>query len=234
MPSSIPSPPAPLGRVTTLPSLHWLLWPLYRLFLRGFFRLQVWGMEKLPATGPLVLAPKHYSRWDPLLIGVLSRTPCWFMTTADEFGGFQGWLIRWFGAFPVDVEHPKPSSFRYALELLQAGQKLVLFPEGGIVRDRPLKPLKSGIGRLVLQAEKTSADIPKIPIFPVALHYQPDAVWRAKIVVAVGDPIYAPDPATGDEKRLAQTLVSELETALRVELAQAKAAIAPDDEAPSV
>jgi len=39
------------------------------------------------------------------------------------------------GAFPIDVNHPKIASFRYAIERLQARKKLMLFPEGGIVRD---------------------------------------------------------------------------------------------------
>jgi hypothetical protein len=38
------------------------------------------------------------------------------MTNANQFEGFQGWLIQRLGAFPVDLNHPKVSSFRVAID----------------------------------------------------------------------------------------------------------------------
>uniref|UniRef100_A0ACD5GP18 Lysophospholipid acyltransferase family protein n=1 Tax=Desertifilum tharense IPPAS B-1220 TaxID=1781255 RepID=A0ACD5GP18_9CYAN len=87
-------------------------------------------MENLPDTGPVVLAPKHYSRWDPLAIALLSIEPLYFMTNANQFSGVQGWFIQRLGAFPVELNRPSLSSLRCAVELLQQGKKLVLFPEG--------------------------------------------------------------------------------------------------------
>ncbi len=110
-----------VDRVSVVPWLYWLLVPLHRIFLSLYFgQIIIEGMEHLPAQGPIVLAPKHYSRWDPLLIALLSLEPLWFMTNANQFSGVQGWLIQRLGAFPVDLSHPKVSSFRYAIELLHA------------------------------------------------------------------------------------------------------------------
>jgi 1-acyl-sn-glycerol-3-phosphate acyltransferase len=146
----------------------------------------------LPVNGPLVLAPKHFSRWDPLVLGVLSLEPFWFMTNANQFVGVQGWFLRRLGAFPVDLNRPKLASFRLTIALLQAGKKLMLFPEGGIVRDQPVRSLKPGLARLVMQAE---ANLPSvaIPVVPIALHYSPGAVWRSDVTIQIAPPLYLKD-----------------------------------------
>ena len=100
-------------------------------FLKLYFGdIVIRGLEHLPESGSVVLAPKHFSRWDPVVLASLSNEPLRFMTNANQFEGFQGWLIQRLGAFPIDLNHPKVSSFRCAIELLQAGKKLVIFPEG--------------------------------------------------------------------------------------------------------
>jgi 1-acyl-sn-glycerol-3-phosphate acyltransferase len=207
-------PPDPLGRVSVAPWLYWGLFPIHRVFLRSYFQISIQGVEQLPASGPVIFAPKHYSRWDPVLLGLLSREPLWFMTNANEFGGFQGWLVRRLGAFPMDVDHPKASSYRYAINLLQAGKKMVVFPEGGIVRDHVLRPLKPGLARLVLQAEKTAPEPISIPIVPIALFYKPDAIWQAKIVIHVGTPLHASDFQQGNDRQTAHALTQALQAAL--------------------
>lgn len=198
---------------TVVPWLYWSLLPVHRLFLRLYFsQLVIQGAEHLPAQGPLVLAPKHYSRWDPVIIARLSREPIWFMTNANQFGGVQGWFIQRLGAFPVDLNRPRVSSFRYAIDLLAAGQKLVLFPEGGIVRDQPLRNLKPGLARLVLQAETRTPE--PIPILPIGLRYDPDPVWRGRVYLQIGPPLYSRDYRRESEKQTAQALTTALQAAL--------------------
>jgi 1-acyl-sn-glycerol-3-phosphate acyltransferase len=193
------------------------------MILRLYFsQVVIQGMEHLPVTGPVVLAPKHYSRWDPLVLALLSRQPFWFMTNANQFFGIQGWLIQRLGAFPVDPLHPKPSSLRYAIALLQAKERLVLFPEGGIVRDRPLRPLKSGLARLVMQAEAIAPALGSIAIVPIALHYQPTSQWRAKIIIRICPPLYATTYRQKTNKLSSQAITQALEDALLSGLGQIK------------
>ncbi|XGV98979.1 MAG: lysophospholipid acyltransferase family protein [Leptolyngbya sp. BL-A-14] len=214
---------ATLDRVSVVPWLYWLLLPVHRLFLSLFFSsIVIHGSQHLPTQGPLVLAPKHYSRWDPFVLAVLSVEPLWFMTNANQFSGLQGWFLPRLGAFPVDVEHPKPASFRYAIELLKAQKKLMLFPEGGIVRDQPLRSLKPGLARLVLQAQAAASASAAIPIVPIAIRYKPAPVWRSHITIVIRPSLYASHFSQSSEKQLAQAITAALEASLLEGLAESQ------------
>ncbi len=206
---------ATLDQVTVVPWLYWLVLPIHRLFLSLYFSsIVIQGSQHLPVQGPVVLAPKHYSRWDPFVLALLSVEPLWFMTNANQFSGIQGWFIQRLGAFPVELNQPKIASFRYAIALLQAQKKLMLFPEGGIVRDRPLRSLKAGLARLVLQAEATALEPVQIPLVPIAIHYSPSPRWRSQVRIDVSPPLYTCNYQQDTDKKTAQALTEALETAL--------------------
>jgi 1-acyl-sn-glycerol-3-phosphate acyltransferase len=189
--------------------------------MAGYFaKITFEGLEHLPSHGPCVLASKHYSRWDPIVLGALLPGPLWFMTNANQFSGIQGWLIQRVGAFPVDLAKPQLASLRKTVELLQQKEKLVIFPEGGIVRDQPLRDLKPGLARLVLQAERTASPQLSIPIVPIALHYNPTAGFRSSLTVKILPPLYSRDFEQGGDKQTAQALTVGLEAALRQGLAE--------------
>jgi 1-acyl-sn-glycerol-3-phosphate acyltransferase len=112
------------------------------------------------------------------------------------------------------LNHPKISSFRCAVELLQNGKKLVLFPEGGIVRDQPLRPLKTGLARLVLQAEAQSHEELAIPIIAIALRYDPGAYPRARVFIHISPPLYTQEYRKENDKQTALALTQALQVAL--------------------
>lgn len=203
-----------LEQVSVVPWLYWTLLPFHRLLVSLYFRqIVIHGFEHLPINGPTVLAPKHFSRWDPVVLELLSVEPLWFMTNANQFEGVQGWFIRRLGAFPVDLNRPKVSSFRTAIALLQSGKKLVLFPEGGIVRDQPVRPLKTGLARLVLQAEAALGE-GSIPIVPISIRYQPGAQFRAAVSIHIAPPLYSANFHQADEKQTAQLLTQAVQAAI--------------------
>lgn len=201
--------------VSVTPWLYWSLFPVHRVFLNLYFsEIVTKGLENLPEFGPVVLAPKHFSRWDPLVLALLSTEPLRFMTNANQFEGFQGLVIQRLGAFPINLNHPTVSSFRCAIELLQARKKLVMFPEGGIVRDQPLRPLKTGLARLVLQAEAMAPEGLAIPIVPISLRYEPGAYQGARIFIHISPPLYAQEYRQENDKQTALALTQALESAL--------------------
>ncbi|HEY9596979.1 MAG TPA: lysophospholipid acyltransferase family protein [Cyanophyceae cyanobacterium] len=204
---------SPTASVT--PWLYSSIFPIHRIFLSTYFsEIIIQGSDHLPEFGPVVFAPKHFSRWDPLIVALLSTEPLFFMTNANQFEGIQGWFLKRLGAFPVDLNHPTISSLRCVIELLQAGKKLVLFPEGGIVCDQPLRPLKTGLARLVLQAEGMSSQALIVPIVPIALHYEPGAYFRAKVIINIGSPLYTQDYRQETDKQTAIALTQALQASL--------------------
>ena len=189
-------------------------------FLPLFFRrIQVTGQENIPATGPVILAPTHRSRWDSLLLPYatgrcVTGRDLRFMVTKTECRGLQGWFIRRLGGFPVDTQHPSITSLRHAVELVEDGEMLVIFPEGGI-RKGKLHPLKPGTGRLALTAESSHPGL-GIKIVPIGINYsQPDPNWGTDVSIHIGSAIAVADYTNGCVKRDAKRLTSDLAHALQ-------------------
>jgi 1-acyl-sn-glycerol-3-phosphate acyltransferase len=138
--------------------------------LPAFFgKVAVRGREHLPLEGAVLLAPTHRSRWDALLLPHaagrrITGRDCRFMVTRDEMRGGQGWFLQRLGCFPVDQGRPTLASLRLAVNLLQRGEQLVLFPEGRIHRlNQPLR-LQQGLARLAQLARSQGVDVPVVPV----------------------------------------------------------------------
>jgi len=192
--------PAVIGPSQVSPWLIKLIYPLGSKFLHWYFgSITIHGQENLPTSGPIILAPTHRSRWDAILLslaagrGVTGRD-LRFMVAVTEVQGLQGWFIRHLGGFPVDVKRPEISSLSYSVQLLQAGEMLVIFPEGGIFRDhRTVHPLKRGVGRIALEVCKQDP-YTTIQVIPVTIAYSdPYPSKGTAVEISFGEGIAAKD-----------------------------------------
>ncbi len=186
-----------------------------------FFRqIKVEGRENLPRSGPVIFAPTHRSRWDAFMIPFaaghdVTGRHLRFMVSANEVVGFQGWFIRRLGGFPIDTTRPAIASLRHGMELLQAGEALVIFPEGDIFRDLEIQPLKPGLARLAIQAEISQPNL-GVNVVPIYLRYTPPFVpWRSRVKIRIGTPIQVSSYCDGTPKQNAQRLTTDLQRALR-------------------
>lgn len=189
-----------------------------RLILKRFFfgPIYVQGLHHYPLQGPAVLAIKHYSRWDPLVIATLEpKKAVRFMTNANQFEGFQGWMLNRLGAFPIDLARPQKSSIKHTIELLHQGEIVGVFPEGGIVRDQLVRSLKPGVARLILQAEASAKAPLSIPIIPIAIHYVPEAQFGATVWVDISPPFDSSLFKGDSDKERAAQMTQHLEDVLR-------------------
>jgi 1-acyl-sn-glycerol-3-phosphate acyltransferase len=194
--------------------------------LPGFFAsLSVLERGNLPQQGPVLMAPTHRSRWDALLLPHAagrraSGRDCRFMVTLDEMRGLQGWFLHRLGCFAVNQSHPSLASLRYAVDLLKAGEQLVVFPEGRIKRDEDT-PIRShqGLARLALLAASQGV---AVPVIPVGLAYQHrPARWRDRAAVCFGPALQV----SGQGREAALAFTHQLERAMEVAERQACAAI---------
>jgi 1-acyl-sn-glycerol-3-phosphate acyltransferase len=191
-----------------------LVLPLY------FGGMQVIGQENVPKTGPVILAPTHRSRWDAVIIaftaGRLSTgRELRFMASANEMKGIQGWFIRRLGGFPVDPDCPGIKSLRHSFELLLKGETLVIFPEGGIFRQKEVQPLKPGLARIALQVQSMQPES-GIKIVPISVRYSQTIPTRGcKITVEMGKAMEVAEYHQGNNKKDAQKLIHDLKVALQ-------------------
>jgi 1-acyl-sn-glycerol-3-phosphate acyltransferase len=147
--------------------------------LQGYFRrIEVLNHHHLPREGPVLLAPTHRARWDALLLPHaagrrVTGRDCRFMVTKDEMQGVQGWFLHRLGCFPVDQGRPTLASLRYAIDLLEAGEQLVVFPEGCIRRDDSPIRLHQGLARLALLALGQGVPVSVVPVGIAYGHSRP-------------------------------------------------------------
>jgi 1-acyl-sn-glycerol-3-phosphate acyltransferase len=187
----------------------WLALPLFRFFdLVYFSRRILRGRERLPKTGPVILAINHPAVADAFLVGAyLNRRRLAYLMAEEElfFDRFPfrliASLIRPLGAFPVDRRlSVDRRAITYAIDRLVEGELLSLAPEGGTERGWGLLPFRSGFAHLALRARerRIQAGMPAdVQIVPVALMYRETARglrtkkamrFRAKAGVLVGHP----------------------------------------------
>ncbi len=171
----------------------WLLAFVEALF-RILFSYECAGHEKLPAAGPALIAANHPSYLDPVLLSLRVRRPILFMAWDAIFRvPLLGWLVRLFGAFPVDTRPGRGrDAYAQAKRLVEEGNLVGIFPEGKRSRGGWLEPeLRRGAARIALET--------RAPLYPATIRgaFRAWPYFRAlpapaKIQVRFHDPI---DPA---------------------------------------
>lgn len=221
------------------PSLFWPLAAIVAPLVSLLAKIRITGAEKLPREGAYVLAPNHYSEFDPLIVALA----VWRMGRAPRFMAKEslfripvvGWVLRHTGMIPVaraSSASAARQTMKQSAELVEHGRGVIVYPEGTLTRDPDLWPMrgKSGAVRLAL------AD--GIPLIPMAQwgtqeimgRYQKGLrLWplRKPVRVLIGDPVDVSDlrGRAGDQSALneATTRLMDAITALLEELRDEKA-----------
>ena len=146
----------------------------------------------IPKNSSIILAPTHRSRWDGLVLTMamgrrVSKKDCRFMVTRSEMRGIQGWFLKRLGCFSIDQLSPSLSALRYAVNLLEKKQQLVVFPEGKINKYGKALILKEGLFRLGRLALRKTTSIIVIPIGIAYSEVSPR--FRGEFCISFGKPI---------------------------------------------
>jgi len=159
---------------------------LGRVLLRALdVRVRVEGDERVPASGPVILAANHVAYPDFVFVerAVIPRGRyVRFLTRHDAWlPGPVGWVLSGMGHVPVDRAAPAAAYLR-ARRLLRDGEAVGIFPEAGISYSYTVRSLMPGAAAL---ARETGA-----PVVPVA-------VWGSQRIYTVGIPEPEPDLTRG-------------------------------------
>ncbi|TDD91613.1 1-acyl-sn-glycerol-3-phosphate acyltransferase [Saccharopolyspora karakumensis] len=163
---------------------------------RSVYRPKIIGAEKVPTTGPVILAPNHLAVLDSFIVPLVLPRPVAFLAKAEYFqgtgikGGLSKWLFSSLGAIPVERGRGRAAmeAIGAAEEVLRNGGAFGIHPEGTRSPDGRLYRGRTGVARLTLN---TGA-----PVVPVALtgtdKLQPRGTKiprLAKVTVRFGDPL---------------------------------------------
>ena len=157
-----------------------LLWPV-----RWIFRIRIRGKENIPAGGGYMVCANHISCIDPIAICATFPQKVCYMGKKEVFKvPVLGWIIRAFGAFPVDRAGGNTGTIKAAIAKLRKGDCLGIFPQGTRCRGREIAEtsLKMGAAMISVKAEAT--------VVPVKIVMK-DHRYRflRRITVVVGKPI---------------------------------------------
>lgn len=104
--------------------------PFARLILRLVWNVHVWHRDRVPASGPVIVASNHIGFFDGPLLAIFAPRPVHALTKIEMFQGFLGRFLRWAGQIPLDRLRTDPGAVRASLRVLREGRVLGIFPEG--------------------------------------------------------------------------------------------------------
>ena len=167
------------------------------------YRVRAIGVKNVPMDGPLVLAPNHFSQMDHFFVGLYLRRKVRFMAKSQIFGPpVLTYVFKHGGVFPVRRGHHDEEAFETVRRLLEQGEMLLVYAEGGRSRSGQLGEPKSGVGRIALEYG--------VPIVPVAIHGS-EVVRRWKrlrfprVTVQFGEPVSFPVERSPSRERQLET-----------------------------
>jgi 1-acyl-sn-glycerol-3-phosphate acyltransferase len=174
------------------PGVTDLVWALGRPTIGGFTRfvapLRVYGAERVPQLGGVVLALNHFSWLDPPVFGSACPRTIYYMAKieAHRVPGL-GQLIRAFGTFSVRRGETDRDAVRTMRRIVADGKALGLFVEGTRQRSGVPGEVKTGAAMVALHEG--------VPVVPGTIYGSQH--WRlgnfAPVTVAWGEPLHFDD-----------------------------------------
>lgn len=178
-----------------------------------YFRVVALNEHHLDLPGPTILAPVHRSHLDSPLLASLSERR---IRALGKESLFEPPVVRWvcaaLGAIPVRRGAADREALKAARGLLDRGESMIVFPEGGRQDGHDVAELFGGAAWL---ASKTGARV-----IPIGISGTGDAMGEGKrlprrvpVGIVVGEPM---DPPSGvDGKRPGRQQLRDFTARLR-------------------
>jgi len=195
--------------------------------LHTFYRFEVHGRENLPKGKPFIITPNHENALvDAVIAIIMMRDQPYSVARA---GAFQNPMVAKFltriRMFPIyrpqdgmENMYKNEEIMRNIIQYIKDGQRILIYPEGDQALTRRLRPLKKGVFRMALAAEKESSWKLDLQLVPTGVVYEEHAKMGRSVVVTYGKPICVEDyydPENFNEARLMKVLREKLFDAMR-------------------
>ncbi len=134
----------------------------FRIFVRFLFRVftgfSVYGTERVPKQGPLIVASNHTQYLDPVYVSAAVPRRVQWMAKKELFVFPFRWLFALLRAYPVDRQKGGRAALRSSIGLLEDGGVMGIFPEGTHRQEDGSRDAKNGV--VVLGARSSAQVLP--------------------------------------------------------------------------
>jgi 1-acyl-sn-glycerol-3-phosphate acyltransferase len=150
-------------RVLT-PERSWTLaWLAVRRPIRLLSDVRVWGGDRIPKSGPVILAANHQSFWDIFVLGISVTRPIHYMAKAELLANpVLGRILPHAGVFPVRRGEVDRGALEDAREVLARGGMLGIFIDGTRHHQSAVGEVRAGAAMIAGQSGA--------PVIPVYIH----------------------------------------------------------------
>ena len=196
--------------------MRFLVW----ILIHTIYRVRTSDLDNIPDEGPVIVVSNHVSFVDPLILGGMIRRPVRFVMYYRIYEiPVLKFIFRTGKAIPIagrsENEAVLEAAYARMQEVLEDGDVLGIFPEGGLTTDGEIQPFKPGVERILAGHDAV--------VVPVALcnlwgsmfsrrdplyKRRPYKLW-AKIDMRVGQPIPAAEVTAERLQREVEALRGE-------------------------
>jgi len=185
-----------LGRISFYQFCRFICFLTFQIL----WRLEVKGQKNVPRRGALILAANHKSYADPPLVGVALPRVAHYLAKRSLFKFPPiGWLLKVWHSHPIS-RAGGAEAIKDAVDLMEEGDALIVFPEGKRIRGEEFGQPKPGVGMLAMAT--------KTPVIPVYVHNSNKMFKFKKLSVIFGQPIFPQDFHTYE--KLAEEIMSAI------------------------
>ncbi|HEX2125802.1 MAG TPA: lysophospholipid acyltransferase family protein [Thermoleophilaceae bacterium] len=177
-------------------------------YILVLYRARCIDSPNVPANGPAIVAPNHFSFLDHFFVGIYLRRKVQFMAKSQLFRRPLQFIFHHGGVFPVRRGQQDEEAFRTAHAVLARGDIVVMYAEAGRSRSGELGKPRHGLGRLALESG--------VPVIPTAIAGTERARhWKRlqfpKVTVQYGQPLRfeAVERPTREQAQAASEIVFE-------------------------
>jgi 1-acyl-sn-glycerol-3-phosphate acyltransferase len=202
---------------------YWFVRPFVTGIPRLLWRVKIVGLEHVPQSGGVILAPSHRSMMDIPFAGLVTKRRIRFMGKSSLFGvPVLGTLFKWLGGIPVERDGTDRKAVRESMAMLANGEVLCVYPEGTRQHGPKIQPLQPGAAYFALRSGA--------PIVPIGiagaeeiLRTSSDPIPRfGRVTMVIGPPLVPEARASGVVPReRVDALTSTLSDALQAALDEA-------------
>jgi len=170
-------------RTDHFPPLYRLVRAISRRLLHAHFDYRAIGVERLPESGPFIVAANHHNYLDGVVLGVALARPISFLVMPRVYRAspLHPSFHRHIGSIPVNLDRPNPGAVKRVLRALDAGRIVGIFPEGPFSREGRLVGGQPGVALIALRSG--------VPVIPAAIRGTYEALHGRRFYVPRAHPL---------------------------------------------